>query len=190
MMNTNGKFNRRYRLWSLTGWALYLYCFIAGLSLCGCRSTRNTMEETRGEIHTSVKECVTTTTDTLHTATAASEESTDSTEIYADERAIIRIKRDSVGRIVEIDAARSGKVSANTKRKTECDSRFDSLNAMRHSETSDSVDSFMQTKKEEKKDYQFGTPLETYIGLSLCALVILFYIGDYIYRQWKRKVGK
>lgn len=188
MMNTNGKFYRRYRVCPLSGCTLLLYCLIAGLYLCGCRSTRNSVEKTRGEIHTAVKESIT--TDTLHTATAASEESRDSTEVRSDERAIIKIKRDSVGRIVEINAARNEKVSANIKRKTERDRWFYGLNATRYSEASDSVDSFTQTKKEEKKDHKFGTTLGAYIGLSLFAFIILFYIGYYIYRLWKRKVGK
>ena len=190
MMVTNGIFNRRYRLCPLSGWALFLYCLIAGLSLCGCRTTHNTVEETRGEFHTTVATSNTATTDTLHTATGAHEEQTDTAEVRADQHTTIKIQRDSVGRIIEIVAKRSEKVSANTKRNTERDRWFYGLNATRHSEASGSVDSFAQTKKEEKKDYKFGTPLETYIGLSLCALIILFYIGDYIYRLWKRKWGK
>lgn len=190
MMVTNGKFNRRYRLCPLTGCFLFLYCLIAGLSLCGCRSTRNTVEEARGEIHTTVAENNTATTDTLHTATTAHEEQTDTAEVRADQHSTIKIQRDSVGRIIEIVAKRSGKVSANTKHHTERDRWFYGLNATRHSEASGSVDSFAQTKKEEKKDYKFGPSLETGVGLTILAVVILLYIGDYIVRLWRKKKGK
>ncbi len=185
-MMTHEEFNRRYRP--------FLFCVVClcglfiGLSLCSCRSTRTTVEETQGETHTSVKECFT--SDTLHTAATAKEESRDSAVLCSDQHSTIKIQRDSTGRIVEIVAARSEKVRAITEQKSELDHRFYGLNETRRSETSGSEDSVTQTKKEDKKDYRFGSSLEMYVGLTIFGLIILFYIGDYIYRLWKKRVGK
>lgn len=161
-------------------------CLLCGLvSLGSCRSTRNAVEETHREIHATVKESVE--ADSLNTATATREENTDSTEIRAEQHAIVEIKRDSVGRIVGINVARSGKVRANTKRKTDSDLSFHSFKASRSSEASDSVAAITQKKKETTTEVDSRIPLECIIGWSLIGLVILFYAGDYIYRLWKKK---
>ena len=162
-------------------------CLIMAV-MAGCRKSQDMVEETYGEKHTTVSGSLA--ADTLHTAATSSEENTDSAEICAVDRAVIRIERDTAGRVIEIRTKRAANIRALAKRRTEQDRKFHGLNVTLRSEASDSVVSFAQTKKEEKKDYKFGTPLETYIGLSLCALIILFYIGDYIYRLWKRKWGK
>lgn len=158
------------------------------VSLAGCRSSRNTVEETHREVHTAVSEV--NQNDTLQSAATARQEQTDTAELRADERAVIKLTRDSVGRIIEIHSARSAKVNANTKRKSERDRWFYGLNATRYSEASDSVDSVTQKKEETTKEVKVGIPLECLIGWSIIAALILFYTGDYIYRLWKKRKGK
>lgn len=158
------------------------------VSLAACRSSRNTVEETHREVHTAVSEV--NQNDTIQSAATARQEQTDTAELRADERAVIKLTRDSVGRIIEIHSARSAKVNANTKRKSERDRWFYGLNATRYSEASDSVDSVTQKKEETSKEVKVGIPLECLIGWSIVAALILFYTGDYIYRLWKKRKGK
>ena len=158
------------------------------VSLAACRSSRNTVEETHREVHTAVSEV--NQNDTLQSAATARQEQTDTAELRADERAVIKLTRDSVGRIVEIHSTRSAKVNANTKRKSERDRWFYGLNATRYSEASGSVDSLTKKKEEVKEEVKVGIPLECLIGWSIVAAMILFYTGDYIYRLWKKRKGK
>lgn len=158
------------------------------VSLAACRSSRNTVEETHREVHTVVSEV--NQNDTLQSTATSRQEQTDTAELRADERAVIKLTRDSVGRIIEIHSTRSAKVNANTKRKSERDRWFYGLNATRYSEASDSVDSVTQKKEETTKEVKVGIPLECLIGWSIVAALILFYTGDYIYRLWKKKKGK
>ena len=173
-----------------------LYALLCGLlclsvvlvSLAACRSSRNTVEETHREVHTAVSEV--NKNDTLQSAATARQEKTDTAELRADERAVIKLTRDSVGRIIEIHSTRSAKVNANTKRKSERDRWFYGLNATRYSEASGSVDSLAKKKEEVKEEVKVGIPLECLIGWSIVAALILFYTGDYIYRLWKKRKGK
>lgn len=158
------------------------------VSLAACRSSRNTVEETHREVHTAVSEV--NKNDTLQSAAAARQEQTDTAELRADERAVIKLTRDSVGRIIEIHSTRSAKVNANTKRKSERDRWFYGLNATRYSEASGAVDSLAKKKEETTKEVKVGIPLECLIGWSIVAFLILFYTGDYIYRLWKKRKGK
>lgn len=173
-----------------------LYALLCGLlclsvvlvSLAACRSSRNTVEETHREVHTAVSEV--NKNDTLQSAATARQEQTDTAKLRADERAVIKLTRDSVGRIIEIHSTRSAKVNANTKRKSERDRWFYGLNATRYSEATSSVDSLAKKKEEVKEEVKVGIPLECLIGWSIVAALMLFYTGDYIYRLWKKRKGK
>lgn len=181
----NGKTCLSHRFRSLSNRAFICACLIACLYVVGCRSSRNTVEETQREVHAVVKE--TFATDTVYTAATSCETQTDTAAVRADERAVISLKRDSAGRVVEIRTERSAKVNANVSRKTDRDRWFYGLNATRYSEASGSVDSVTKKKEEIAKEVNVGIPLECLIGWSIVALLILFYTGDYIYRIWKRK---
>lgn len=181
----HGKYNFGYRLRALLPWVALFSSVIACLLVVGCRSTRNSVEETHREVHTAVKEGFT--TDTLNATAATRETHTDTAAVRADERAVISLKRDSAGRVVEIRTERSAKVNANVSQKTDRDRWFYGLNATRSSEASGSVDSVTKKKEEITKEVNVGIPLECLIGWSIVALLILFYTGDYIYRIWKRK---
>ena len=156
--------------------------------MSACRSSRNTVEETHREVHTAVSEV--NQNDTLQSAATARQEQTDTAELRADERAVIKLTRDSVGRIIEIHSARSAKVNANTKRKSERDRWFYGLNATRYSETSGSVDSVAKEKKETAQEVKAGFPLDCLIGWGIVAFLVIYYTSDLIYRTWKRKRTK
>ncbi len=181
----NGKYYLGSRLRALLCRVALLGGLLACLLVVGCRSSRNTVEETNREVHTAVKE--TFTTDTLDTAATSHETQTDTATVRADERAVISLKRDSAGRVVEIRTERSAKVNANVSRKTDRDRWFYGLNATRSSEASGSEASVTKKKEEVTKEVKVGIPLECLIGWSIVALLIIFYTGDYIYRLWQRK---
>lgn len=181
----NGKYYFGYRVCTRFSWVA-LYCsVIACLLVVGCRSSRNSVEEKHREVHTAVKESFT--TDTLNASAATYETQADTAALRADERAIISLKRDSTGRVVEIRTERRTNVNANISRKTERDRWFYGLNATRCSENSRSMDSVTKEKEEVTKEVKVGIPLECLIGWSIVVLLMLFYAGDYIYRIWKRK---
>lgn len=181
----HGKYNFGYRLRALSTRTLFCACLVACLIAGGCRSSRNSVEETHREVHTAVKDGFT--TDTLNATATTRETQTDTATVRADERAVICLKRDSAGRVVEIRTERSAKVNANVSRKTDRDRWFYGLNATRSSEASGSVDSVTKKKEEITKEVNVGIPLECLIGWSIVALLILFYTRDYIYRIWKRR---
>lgn len=184
----NGKYYLGYRFRAWLPWVALLSGFIACLLVVGCRSSRNSVEETHREVHTAVKEGFT--TDTLNATAATCETQTDTAALRSDERAVISLKRDSAGRVVEIHTERRANVKANVSRKTERDRWFYCLNATRYSEASDSVDSVTKKKEEATEEVKVGISLECLIGWSIVAFLILFYTGDYIYRLWKKRLGK
>ncbi len=170
----NGKFNIGSRLRALISGAAVFVCLIACVLAGGCRSSRNSVEETHREVHTSFKE--TFNADTVNTAATSSETQTDTATIRTDERAVISLKRDSTGRIIEIYTASSAKIKANYARKTDRDRWFYGLNATRYSETADSVDSVTEKKEETQKEINASIPLESLIGSALLSLVVLYVI--------------
>ena len=187
MIETNGNTRNdrlRARFWSIG----LLVVIIVSLLCEGCRSSRKTVEETCAEIHATLKENVT--ADTLHTTAATHEVGKDSAEVRADERALIKIKRDTAGRVVEIDAARIGKVKSIAKRKTDRDFWFYGLNATRSSEAAQSVGAIAQKKKETDKEVKTSKPLDFVIGGSVVLIILILFLVDVIYRLWKRKWGK
>lgn len=162
-----------------------LLCICAMVSMAGCRSSRNNVEETHREVHATVNETLN--TDTLNTASASSETQTDTAAIRATERTVFSLKRDSAGRVVEIRTERTTNINANTKRRADRDLGFYGFNATRHYEASVSMDSVTQKEEEIKKDVKVGIPLEAIIACGMAAILIIFYTGDWIIRLWKRR---
>lgn len=171
---THGKYSFGYRLRALSNRALICACLIACLIAGGCRSSRNTVEETHRETHATVKE--TFETDTLNAAATSRETQSDTDTVRADERTTISIKRDTAGRIIEINSRRSSEIIANGVKNTESDSRFHGIETARSSEATDSVDSVTQKKEETAKAVNVGIPLENIIGTALLGLALLYVI--------------
>ncbi len=155
------------------------------VSLAACRSSRNVVEKTHGEIHATFKE--TAETDTVRATTATSETHTDSINSRADEQGSVTIHRDSAGRAVRINWRIRADFEKIKRAVSAQNLRLYESKESRSSENSENVD-YVDTKKEEiSEEIDTSIPLECLIGWSIVALLILFYTGDYIYRIWKRK---
>lgn len=155
------------------------------LSLAACRSHRNVVEETHREVHESVGQSVD--HDTLRATSTATEVQTDTTAIAADVYFHAVIDRDSAGRVVEITASGKSNVQQTSHRETESSGRVDQVKASHGDEIARTVDTVAQKKEEVTEDAGAGIPLECRIGWTIVAALIIFYTGDLIYRQWKKK---
>lgn len=155
------------------------------LSLAACRSHRQVVEETHREVHESVGQSVD--HDTLRATTTAAEVQTDTTSIAADVYFHAVIDRDSAGRVVEITASGKSNVQQTSHRETESSGRVDQVKASHGDEIARTVDTVAQKKEEVTEDAGAGIPLECRIGWTIVAALIIFYTGDLIYRQWKKK---
>lgn len=159
-----------------------LYLFVGMVSLAACRSSRTSVEETHREARAAVSE-IEKTGAVGHTA-AASEERTDTTEFRADENSVYTILRDSAGRITQVAASRFTSIVSAGRSRTDRDRWFYGLNATRCSEASAKVDSVVEKKTEATANAEVRVPLMVRVGWCLVIMVIMFYIGDYIYRKW------
>lgn len=184
----NGKSYISHRFRPLSNRAFICACVVAGLFFVGCRSSRNSVEETYQEVHAAIQESFT--ADTLNAAATSSETRTDTATIRADERAIISLKRDSAGRVVEIIAERSAKVDANTKRKTDRDHWFYGLNATRYSEASGSVDSVTKEKEEVTQEVDVSPPVGLVVLWCVCGVLFLICLRLELSELWRRKQEK
>lgn len=155
------------------------------LSLASCRSHRNMVEETHQEVHGFVERTVD--RDTLRATTTAAEARTDTTAINADVYFHAVIDRDSAGRVVEITASGKSNVQQTSHRETESSGRVDQVKASHGDEIARTVDTVAKKKEEITEDVDAGIPLECRIGWTIVAALIIFYTGDLIFRQWKKK---
>lgn len=155
------------------------------LSLAACRSHRNVVEETRKEVHESVGRTVD--RDTLQRAIEAVGRDTATAKASADVFFHAVIDRDSAGRVVEISASGKSNVQQTSHRETESSGRVDQVKASHSAETAGTVDTVDQKKEEVTEDVDAGIPLECRIGWTIVAALIIFYTGDLIFRQWKKK---
>ena len=177
--------------------------------LPACRSHKKMATETLVETH---KEMATETLVETHESgrertdsnsqqmSAASEENTsDTTRILSHTVTSVVVTRDSAGRILGIRAERKEDQSGyrGTRRTQTAD-----LESTQHSKSSEVADStYRKSEKKEKKEKNeknekkekketssgSGRAIEFLIGMSLVGFVIGCYIGDYIFKLWKRK---
>lgn len=155
------------------------------VSLAACRSHRQVVEETRQEVHESVGQSVN--RDTLQRAVEAAGRDTATAKTNANVFFHAVIDRDSAGRVVEITAVGQSNVQSTSKRETAASGRADQVNASHGDETARTVDTVAKKKEEITEDVDAGIPLECRIGWTIVAALILFYTGDLIFRQWKKK---
>lgn len=155
------------------------------LSLAACRSHRQVVEETHREVHESVGQSVD--HDTLRATTTAAEVQTDTTSIAADVYFHAVIDRDSAGRVVEITARHKATATRDNRRVSGHIGRVDQVKVSHGDEIARTVDTVTQKKEEVTEDAGTGIPLECRIGWTIVAALIIFYTGDLIYRQWKKK---
>lgn len=155
------------------------------VSLAACRSHREVVEETHREVHESVGH--TYDRDTLQRAVEVAERDTATARARADVFFHAVIDRDSAGRVVEITAVGQSNVQSDSHRETATVGRVDQVNASQGAETARTVDAVTKNKEEVTEDAGTGIPLECRIGWTIVAALIIFYTGDLIYRQWKKK---
>lgn len=159
-----------------------LYLFVGMVSLAACRSSRTSLEMGRSEEHAAVNEIVS--VGTVGNTAAASEERADTAAVRADDNSVFTISRDSAGRITQVVASRFTRIVSSGRSRIDRDRWFYGLNATRCSEASAQVDSVVEKKTEAASAAEVRVPLMVRVGWCLVALVIIFYIADYIYRRW------
>lgn len=184
----NGKYYLGYRLRSLSNRAFLCACVVACLIAGGCRSSRNVVQESEtiehNEFNTSEKN------ESVHSEANDTICQRDTIKGNSGERGRIDIERDTAGRPVVILWAVNSNFSAEASTETLKKGIFDLRGSTNNAEASGSVDSHTEKKEETTEEVKVGIPLECLIGWSIVAAVILFYIGDYIYRLWKKRQEK
>lgn len=184
----NGKYYLGYRLRVFSTGALLLACVITGFIAGGCRSSRNMVQETEtiehNEFDTSEQDV------SIYGAGNDCIYQRDTVQGSVGERGRIDIERDSTGRPVVIYWAINSNFSAEASTKMLETGIFTLRGSSNSSTNSGSVDSVNQKKEETTTEVKVGIPLESIIGLSIVALLIILYIGDYIYRLWKKRQEK
>lgn len=178
----DGKFSLCVGVRGLACW-LVVVC-VAG-ALLGCRSSRSSSAESVREGHALVSDSAR--VGVAECASASAEESADTAELLSRGQNRVTFLRDSAGRIVEIRAQGVTRIKSSLRTSDLRRRWFYGLNATRCSEAAAEVDSVVEEKAETATDAQVGVPLMVRLGCLLVAVVIFFYVGDYIYRRWKER---
>lgn len=168
----NGRNNTSRRLRTLLCGIALFGCLVAGLAVAGCRSSRKCVGETYSETRSSVRK--TARTDTVSATATSCKTSADSAAISARLRAVVNLKRDSAGRIVEIHAERSTEIGANRKRETDRGAWFGGVKTSFRSETADSVGHIVEKKEETQEEVNASTPLSSFVVPVSLLLAIIF----------------
>lgn len=169
---------------------LHLFLCVA-LSLCllpSCRSHRNVVAESYKEEITTIQE--TNCTDSVRADYVSNRERTDSNEYSSEELTQIIINRDEDGRVIGISGTRRKKAKGVAKSVENREAQLGYVADSQSSEASDSVATIDKVKKEASQEVKAGRNLEFIIGMSIVVAMILAYLGDYLYRLWKRKTGR
>ncbi len=157
-------------------------CALLIVSAGGCRSSRSSVEETSSELRVSVSDSDV--TEAVGVSAAAGEARSDSSEIRTDARGVVSIARDSAGRIVGIRAERVAEIKSAVRVLDTRSRWFYGLNATRSSEAAASVVTVGEEKKEAAAETQVRVPLMVRLLWIVVAVVIVFYVGDFIFRRW------
>ena len=161
-----------------------LVLFILAI-LPACRSHKEMAKETLVETHESGRER--TDSNSLQVSAASEESTCDTTRILSHTVASVVVTRDSAGRILGIRAERKeDRTGYRGTRRTQA-AGLESSQQSKSSEVADST--HRKSEKKEKKETSSGSgrAIEFVIGMLLVGFVAGCYIGDYIFRLWKKK---
>lgn len=181
---TDRYYKTRARLW------LYglLCCLGLIASLCGCRSSRHTVEKTQGALHASVSNVDS--SYTLRVAAAAGEAEFLCDSVSSSEFAVVSIDRDTAGRIVKIVRSLKAHIGANAFRQWSGSGAVMASGTSHRAAGAATLDSISATEKETAKEFKVKTPLEVVLVLIAAAVMVLFYLYDWICRLWEKHCRK
>lgn len=157
-------------------------------SLCGCRSSRHTVEETRGELHASVSKVDS--DDSIRIAATAGEAEFLCDSVSSSEFAVVSIDRDKAGRIVKIVSSLKAHLRANAFRQRSGSGAVMASGSSHRAAGAATLDSISATKKETAQEIKVKTPLEVVLVLITAAVIVLFYLYDWICGLWKKHCKK
>lgn len=190
-MKKNGKSSRRNYLRAFSAWALLCCCLISGIALCGCRSSRNTIQETTTVEHTEFTISEQSDTTTSEQTDSAYRRETDRAD--SGQRGVLSIERDSAGRPVFISWDIYSHISLDSKTMETQAGIFTLRNTSNNTKHCGSMDSNTQKTEETKTEISPSIPLETLFGAGIVLLVILYLIYiliDDILIPWIKKRKK
>ena len=155
---------------------LFVSCLIGICvgNFCGCRSTKEAVEETT--IQAVSESSADSTFNAAATAEKTTETRADSIDVLTNERGRVEIKRDSAGRPVVIVWNYDWRLQGNNTMQTETGKWFSGFNSSRHSEASGKTDTDTKKKKEAKTEVDTSIPLETIVGTALLGFLVLYVI--------------
>ena len=157
-------------------------------SFTSCKSYRKAVEETRTEFHYTGKDS--TRVDSVLMGGNKRSCESDTTSVSTGASGTVEIKRDSAGRAIKIIWTRSALVSTLSKRDTEKERWFYGLNATRHSESSDAVESVDKKTEETTEELNATISLENIIGSGLLGIILLLlvyhFFMDFIWPRIKQ----
>ena len=161
-----------------------LVLFILAI-LPACRSHKEMATETLVETHESGRER--TDSNSLQVSAASEESTSDTTRMVSHTVASVVVTRDSAGKIIEIRAERRGEQKGYRDTRRTQVAELESSQQSKSSEVADST--YRKSEKKEKKETSSGSgrAIEFVIGMLLVGFVIGCYIGDYIFKLWKKK---
>lgn len=165
------KNNGRHNLGNLASLFICLFsCLLAG----GCRSSRNSVEETHGQIHATVKESFV--TDTLHAAATTDKTKTDSASLQGTECGRLNIERDSGGRPVVIYWFRHFDFQGFGESVQNSGTVFSLCGSSNRFKSSGTVDFVTEEKEETTEEINTAIPLESLVGSGIFLLVVAYII--------------
>lgn len=165
-----------------------LCCLGLMASLCGCRSSRHTVEETQGELHASVSKVDS--DDSIRVAATAGEAEFLCDSVSSSEFAVITIERDTAGRVIRINRSVKADSRASASRQLSGSGSFMASGASHRVSVAAMLDSISATKKETAQEIKVKIPLEVVLVLITAAVIVLFYLYDWICGLWKKHCKK
>lgn len=180
----NGKYHQSRDRHLIAMFCGILCLFVALVCLPACRSSRNMVSESTTVGHQE--------SESYNANDSIFGESSDSVYRRATgtacsrERGHIDIKRDTAGYPVLISWTVDSNFSGNSTAQQTSENLFTLRGSSNGAKSSGSVDSVNEKKEETQTEVKAGIPLEVRIVCIIAVIVVLFYLGDWIYRLWER----